>query len=42
MSDEGLLVRIPPEGTNAELNDGELLGGVLNFQVANIIPVVIE
>lgn len=42
MSDKGLFMRIPPERTNTELNNGEFLSGVLNFEVTNIIPVEFE
>lgn len=42
MREKGFLVRVPTERTNAELNNGELLGGVLNFEVTNIISVEVE
>ncbi|KAH0655786.1 hypothetical protein KY285_030668 [Solanum tuberosum] len=42
MGDKRLLVRVPSERTNTEMNHSELLGKVLNFEVANIILVVIE
>lgn len=42
MSNEELFDRVPPEGANAELNDGELLGGVLDFEVPNVVAVKLE
>lgn len=33
---------IPTEGTNAELNDGELGGGVSDFEVAHVGAVELE
>lgn len=42
MSNEEVLDRVPSEGANAELNDGELLGGVLDFEVANVVAVKVE
>ena len=33
---------VPAEGTDAELNDSELLGGVFDFEIPNIEPVELE
>lgn len=33
---------VPAEGTNAELKNGEFVGGVFDFEVANIEAVEVE
>lgn len=42
MSDEAELLRIPAEGTHAELDDGELLGRILDLQVPDVVAVELE
>lgn len=42
VSDETELLRIPAEGTHAELDYGELLGRVLDLQVPDIVAVELE
>lgn len=42
VSDEGELGRVPAKRTDAELNDGELLGGVLNLEVADVGAIELE
>lgn len=42
MSNEGVLGRVPAKGTDTELNDGELLGGVFDLEVAHIGAVELE
>ena len=39
---EGEALRVPAEGTNSELNDGELLSGVLDFEIKDVGAVRIE
>lgn len=40
--DEGVLKWVPSEGTDAELDDGEFLGGVFNFEIPDIEAVKLE
>lgn len=42
ISDEGLFGRVPSEGADAELNDGELLSRVLDLEVTHIRAVELE
>ena len=42
MSNEGFSLRVPTEGGNAELNDGELFGGIFDLEVPNIGAVELE
>lgn len=42
MSYEGVGGRIPAEGADAELQDGELLGGVLDLEVAHVGAVELQ
>ena len=42
MSDEGLLRAVPSERTDAELDDGELFGGVFGLEVANVEAVALQ
>ena len=42
MSNEGLSVRLPSKRANAELDSGEFLSGVFNFEVLNIKAVELE
>lgn len=42
MSNEGLLMGIPAEGADAQLNDGEFVSGVFNFEILNIKAVELQ
>lgn len=42
MRDKGVVDWVPSEGANTELNDGELLSGVFDFEVTDVITVEIE
>lgn len=42
VGNKGAGVSVPSEGANAELNDGEFLGGIFNLQVLDIGPVKVE
>lgn len=42
MTDEGLLEWVPAKGADTELNDGELLGGIFDFEVANVESIKLE
>lgn len=42
MSYERILRRVPTEGTDAKLNNGELLRGVFNFEIPNVESVELE
>lgn len=42
MSNKGVGGRVPAEGADAELQDGELLGGVLDLQVAHVGAVELQ
>lgn len=36
MGNKGVTMRVPSKGANAELNDGEFVGGILNLQILDI------
>ena len=42
MSDESELKGVPAKRAYTKLNDGEFLGGVLDFEVTNIIAIEFE
>lgn len=42
MSYERILEGVPAKWANTKLNDGEFLGGILNFEVPNIVPIELE